>query len=62
MELLEKILEDTNLDEACKQEKRARGSNGVDKMSTMELASGLKKIAKNLRIQYELEGINQILY
>lgn len=37
MELLEKILEDINLEKAIQQVVRNKGSNGVDKMSTMDL-------------------------
>ncbi|HZJ86900.1 MAG TPA: group II intron reverse transcriptase/maturase [Erysipelothrix sp.] len=37
MELLETILDDINLDKAIQQVVRNKGSNGVDKMSTMEL-------------------------
>ena len=37
MELLEMILDDINLDKAIQQVVRNKGSNGVDKMSTMDL-------------------------
>ena len=49
MKLLEQILDDTNLDLACQKVIRAKGANGVDKMSTMDLKNYLNENREELK-------------
>ena len=49
MELLEKILEDSNLEFAAQKVIRAKGANGVDKMSTSELKNWLNENKEDLK-------------
>ena len=49
MKLLEQILDDTNLDLACQKVIRAKGANGVDKMSTMDLKNYLNENREQLK-------------
>lgn len=49
MEILELILDDANLNEACRQVKKAKGTNGVDKMSTMDLPKWLEENRETLK-------------
>lgn len=49
MEILELILTDENLDEACRKVVKAKGVYGVDKMSTMELKNYLDEHREELK-------------
>ena len=49
MKLIDLILEDENLNEACAKVIRAKGTNGVDKMSTSDLKNYLEENREDIK-------------